>query len=58
LVVAGNLQYRKEMEKEIGELFGALPEQKTILTPSFAPIKPSVHENHFVKNTQQHHVII
>jgi len=58
LVVAGNLQHRKDMEKEIGELFWPLPEQKTIATPIFSPTKPTDHENHFVKDTQQHHVII
>ena len=58
LIVAGNMEHRKELETQIGDLFGPLGEKKSTPTPDFAPVKPTVHEANYVKETQQNHVII
>lgn len=58
IVVAGKIEDQKALEDHIATLFGPLPGKKTIATPVFFPIKPSIHEGKYQKGTQQHHVII
>jgi len=58
VIVAWALPNQAELESQIAELFWALPEKKAGTTPSVPEYKPSTHEDHFVKDTQQNHLVI
>jgi len=58
VIVAGAIPNKDNLESQISDLFGELPEKKQWSTPVLPDYKPSEHQHHFVKETQQNHLVI
>lgn len=58
IVVAWRIDDAWAILDQIGMLFDRLPAQKSSLSPIYIDCKPTLHQSHFDKQTQQNHLII
>lgn len=58
IVVAGRLDAPAEIERHIAELFGSLPETKTVQSPVLTHVLPATQQETYKKDTQQNHLLI